>query len=301
MKRLSQQDWILRASVVHNHKYDYSKVNYLSGKQKVIIICPKHGEFLQRADNHLFLKRGCINCTSSIPFTLSSWIDKSNKFHNYFYTYSNVSFKSIKNKVIITCPIHGDFVQIAEKHLYGGCRSCANNKPFNLNIFLSRAVQLHNNYYDYSLIKQINNTIVKLPIICPKHGIFWQSAKNHLKGKKCLRCSVGNSSRKEKLWLDYCNVPNSPLHRNVTININNKIYKVDGLFKEEKVVYEFLGDFWHGHPKKYNPNLYNKVVNKTFSDLFTSTVERIKLFRASGYKVICIWESIFDKKYGKLK
>lgn len=301
MKKLSQQNWTSRASLVHHHKYDYSKVNYLSGKNKVIIICRSHGEFLQRADNHLFLKRGCPKCTNSVPFTLSSWVEKCNKIHNYFYDYSKVNFKSIKNKVIITCPTHGDFIQSAEKHLYGGCRSCANNKPFDLNKFLNKANQLHNNYYDYSLIKEVNNIIIKVPINCPKHGLFWQTVKNHLKGRKCPRCSVGNSSRKEKLWLDYCNVPNKPSYRNVSLNINNKIYKVDGFFKKEKLIYEFLGDFWHGHPKRYDPNIYNKVVNKTFSDLFTKTVERIRLFRANGYKVICIWESIFDKKYGKLK
>jgi hypothetical protein len=301
MKRLSQQDWILRANIVHNYKYNYYNVNYVSGKKKVVIICPEHGEFLQRADNHLFLKRGCMSCGNSTPFTLSSWIEKSNKIHNNFYNYSKVDFKSIKGKVIIICPIHGEFSQIAEKHLYGGCRGCANNKPFDLQKFLDKAHQIHNNYYDYSLIKIVNNTTSKLPINCPKHGLFWQNIKNHLKGKKCLRCSNGNSSKKEKLWLDICSVPNDPLHRNVKIIINNKTYKVDGFFKKEKIIYEFLGDFWHGHPKKYNPILCNKVSNKTFSSLFTNTVQRIRLFRANGYKVISIWESIFDKKYGKLK
>ena len=301
MQRLSQRDWIERSNLVHQYKYDYSKVNYLSGKKKVIIICPQHGEFLQRADNHLFLKRGCLSCGNSVPFTLFSWTEKCNKIHNNFYNYSKVNFKSVKNKVTIICPIHGEFSQIAEKHLYGGCRGCANNKPFDLNKFLEKAQQAHNYFYDYSLIKEVKNITSKLPILCSKHGLFWQNAKNHLKGKKCLRCSAGNSSKKEKLWLDYCKVPNDPLHRNVKIIINNKIYKVDGIFKKEKVIYEFLGDFWHGHPKKYDPNLYNKVSNKTFSSLFTNTIQRIKLFRSSGYKVICIWESIFDKKYGKLK
>jgi hypothetical protein len=301
MQRLSQRDWIERSNLVHHYKYDYSKVIYLSGKKKVIIICPQHGEFLQRADNHLFLKRGCLSCGNSVPFTLFSWIEKCNKIYNNFYNYSKVDFKSIKSKVTIICPIHGEFNQIAEKHFYGGCRGCANNKPFDLSKFLDKAQQVHNYFYDYSLIKEVKNITSKLPIVCSKHGLFWQNAKNHLKGKKCLRCSAGNSSKKEKLWLDYCNVPNDPLHRNVKIIINNKTYKVDGIFKKEKVIYEFLGDFWHGHPKKYDPNLYNKVSNKTFSSLFTNTIQRIKLFRSSGYKVICIWESIFDKKYGKLK
>lgn len=45
----------------HNDKYDYNKVNYLSNKVKVIIICPKHGEFLQTPHNHIG-GQGCPKC-----------------------------------------------------------------------------------------------------------------------------------------------------------------------------------------------------------------------------------------------
>jgi ribosomal protein L36 len=46
---------------VHGDRYDYSKVEYIGVRVKVIIICKDHGEFLQRVSSHI---RGhnCLEC-----------------------------------------------------------------------------------------------------------------------------------------------------------------------------------------------------------------------------------------------
>ena len=46
----------------YNEKYDYSKVNYTYGYKKVCIICPEHGEFWQKANDHISGKKGCPKC-----------------------------------------------------------------------------------------------------------------------------------------------------------------------------------------------------------------------------------------------
>ena len=38
---------------MYNNFYDYSKTKYIHSEQKVIIICPKHNEFSQKAYQHL--------------------------------------------------------------------------------------------------------------------------------------------------------------------------------------------------------------------------------------------------------
>ena len=38
---------------VHGNKYNYSKSLYTGNNDKVIIICPKHGEFTQTPANHM--------------------------------------------------------------------------------------------------------------------------------------------------------------------------------------------------------------------------------------------------------
>jgi hypothetical protein len=61
-KRMTQDEFINKCIQVHGLKYDYSKVQYVNGDTKVIIICPKHGEFLQRANCHTNDKQGCPEC-----------------------------------------------------------------------------------------------------------------------------------------------------------------------------------------------------------------------------------------------
>jgi ferredoxin-like protein FixX len=60
-KRYTTEEFISRAKEVHGNKYDYSSVEYTHNKNKVEIICPKHGVFMQQARMHL-KKQGCKEC-----------------------------------------------------------------------------------------------------------------------------------------------------------------------------------------------------------------------------------------------
>lgn len=61
---LSTQEFIERSNIIHDFKYSYNKVNYINSKSKVIITCPKHGDFKQKAIIHL-QGYGCATCKSS--------------------------------------------------------------------------------------------------------------------------------------------------------------------------------------------------------------------------------------------
>ena len=50
--------------IIHGNKYDYSKVDYKRANDKIIIICPKHGEFKQSPNTHLH-GYGCPKCNYS--------------------------------------------------------------------------------------------------------------------------------------------------------------------------------------------------------------------------------------------
>lgn len=39
-KKLTQEEFIKKAKVIHGNKYDYSQVKYINTKTKVLIICP---------------------------------------------------------------------------------------------------------------------------------------------------------------------------------------------------------------------------------------------------------------------
>lgn len=53
--------------------------------------------------------------------------------------------------------------------------------------FISDAIKVHGNKYDYSKVEYINSC-VKVCIICPEHGEFWQRPKDHLRGRGCAAC-----------------------------------------------------------------------------------------------------------------
>jgi hypothetical protein len=59
---------------------------------------------------------------------------------------------------------------------------------YNTEWFIQRAKKIHNNKWDYSLVKYANCK-TKVEIICLLHGSFWQNPNNHLKGKGCPSCA----------------------------------------------------------------------------------------------------------------
>ncbi len=60
--------FIHKARLVHGVKYDYSQVVYLNSGTPVDILCPAHGSFSQRPNNHL-MGAGCPSCHSEITPT----------------------------------------------------------------------------------------------------------------------------------------------------------------------------------------------------------------------------------------
>lgn len=125
-KSLNYDNFLKNAQKTHNHKYDYSKVNYINNKTKVCIICPIHGEFWQRPNSHL-KGHGCTECKNvSKRNNTFNFITKANQIHHNFYDYSLTKYGSNRQElVIIKCPIHGEFSMSPKSHLRGsGCPKC---------------------------------------------------------------------------------------------------------------------------------------------------------------------------------
>ncbi len=60
-KRLTTSEFISRAKSIHGDTYSYDRSVYLGRKNKIEIICKKHGPFWQSADSHLS-GRDCMAC-----------------------------------------------------------------------------------------------------------------------------------------------------------------------------------------------------------------------------------------------
>lgn len=123
--------FVEKAKKIHNNKYDYSKSVYTGCFEKILIICPFHGEFNQISTYHL-CGNGCRQCfiekiknNHKLKLSQDEFIRKATEKHSNKYIYDKTIYTKIVSSIIITCPIHGDFNQIAHKHLQGsGCRDC---------------------------------------------------------------------------------------------------------------------------------------------------------------------------------
>lgn len=102
-KRMSLEEFIYRANIVHNYKYDYSKTEYINSKRKIIIICNCGNEFLQAAGEHLY-GAGCPKCglkhsVNNGGWSKSEWIasqkDRISKLYVVKIIYDNEEFIKI--------------------------------------------------------------------------------------------------------------------------------------------------------------------------------------------------------------
>jgi len=132
--------WLNKANSTHDGRYDYTLVEYRHSHNKVKIICPCHGEFEQRACDHIHQKQGCPKCSHNFPLTHNEYVATSKeKYGDKFEIIS--TFNGTKHPISLRCKEHGIFtLKKAEKHLErsGGCPTCwylgrlENLKPGNI-------------------------------------------------------------------------------------------------------------------------------------------------------------------------
>lgn len=193
-KRFTTEEFIKKASKIHNGKYDYSKSEYIGSNKKINIICLIHGVFSQDASEHL-RGRGCRKCSIQGCGT-ERFVEKAKVVHGDRYDYSLVEYKNNTTKVKITCKEHGVFEQIPNNHISQkqGCPICAGNKLMNDFEFIEKAKNVHGNIYDYSMVNYTGNKN-KIIIKCNKHGKFKQKPNQHLNGNGCPKCAgVGRTT-----------------------------------------------------------------------------------------------------------
>ena len=119
------EEYIEEVKVVHNNYYDYSQTIYTGSNNKIIVNCPEHGKFEPKAADHL-MGRKCPRCTNrSYKYTQEEYVQMVGEIHNYKYDYSETIYIDNTKEIIIICPIHGRFKQVAQDHRRGaGCRKC---------------------------------------------------------------------------------------------------------------------------------------------------------------------------------
>jgi hypothetical protein len=127
----NKETFIERSKEKYGDILDYSLVEYISNKKKIKLICPKHGIFEQKINNHLNskMKTPCKKCDSEKRLiSQEKVITLLKEIHNNHYDYSSFIYTGRIKKSIIICPIHGEFEQQVHAHIIGsGCKKCSSS------------------------------------------------------------------------------------------------------------------------------------------------------------------------------
>lgn len=209
-KRKTTEEFIASAIAVHGCKYDYSRVDYKNNKTKVEIKCNNcSATFWQAPCEHSGKqKQGCPHCGPRSVKGIDKFISEATAKHGGKYSYENAEYKTAKIKLLVTCPVHGDWAITPVAHLAGvghGCPKCATtsvglSKRKSQEVFLQQVEAIHGDKYDYSeMVYETKRK--KVCLICPVHGRFYILPNNLLKGSSCGECFGGGYSTNKHGWL----------------------------------------------------------------------------------------------------
>lgn len=109
----------------HGGIYDYSKIVYVNNRTKICILCPKHGEFYQTPNDHLYY--GCSKCCGNDKKDMYYFLSEAKEIHDNLYDYNNFKLINWKIKSEIKCNKCGlIFYQTPNSHInqQHGCPSC---------------------------------------------------------------------------------------------------------------------------------------------------------------------------------
>ena len=286
MKKLTREEFIIKARIVHGWKYDYSKVEYKNNSTKICIICPEHGEFWQTPNHHL-QGDGCKYCShQSFPLTTEEFIEKARKVHGDKYDYSKVEYKNNKTPVTIICQKHGEFKIRPDNHLHNhGCKKC---KDENIHIrcnkgvikFIEDAKKVHGDRYDYSKVDYIDNK-TKVCIICPKHGEFWQTPIAHRNQRcNCQQCSETNLEEDVFIFLKNNNIKFEYRKKDFNWLKNERNLETDFYLPDYNIAIECQGS------QHFEPNEFFGG-EKVFKKQLKNDLLKKKLCNENGVKLLC--------------
>ena len=197
-RRKTKEEFVEDARKVWGNQYDYSQVDYVNSKTKVLIRCIKHDEtFPQTPFAHNIMKRqGCPICQEEIKEQVrkrratgtENFIQRAEEKFGDRFDYSEVEYVNSSTPVKITCLKggHGSFMMTPRSHLISkhGCRKCGlestqNSQRTSKDEFIERALHKFGSKFDYSNMSytDYNSSVT---IVCKEHGEFEVTPFLHL-------------------------------------------------------------------------------------------------------------------------
>lgn len=193
--RLTNKKFIEKCISYYGDRFTYEKTNYISNMRKVIITCRLHGDIkilpktftCHRRDG--LINHGCRKCYENARrHTLEKFIDQSIEIHGLKYNYNKCNYINANTRVIIECPIHGEFEQTPHNHLESkiGCFKCIRD-VYDTESFIKKSKEIHGDIYEYDKSIYINSK-TNIILTCKEHGDFIIKPDYHINDKYGCNC-----------------------------------------------------------------------------------------------------------------
>lgn len=279
---LTNEEFIKKSILIHDN-YDYSKVNYINNKTKVIVICPKHGEFLISPDNFLQGK-GCPKCGNHLSHAEDEICELISKF--YPIERNN---RTILNGLEIDLFVPSLNIGIEYNGLRWHSETFGKDKNYHLNklnIANNKGVKLIQIFED----EYINHKEIVLNKI--KHILNINKInKNKIYGRKCITKKITNTEAEAFLTKNHIQgYKRSKVHFGaflgdklvgvMSFTNNNKEWVLERFASDlEYICVGVGGKLFSTFLKEYNPDIVSSFADRRW------TINNNNLYTKLGFKL----------------
>lgn len=248
MRKITTEEYLERVKSIHGNKYDYSKVEYINTRTKVILICKTHGAFEIKADNVL-AGQGCGQCARDkhkLTYLSQERLDNLLIIHKNKYSYPDLNV--VDGKIVIVCSQHGRFEQSLHQHEYGhGCPNCGRIKSKEKKTRRCKTCNLDLDIENFKpRFKTCNNCVERNDIVekvCSKCGVTksidnFSSRKDSTHGFKdhCKECDSLYRKPIDKKYRQ----ENKATIRRKDLEYRKKRMEIDDLYKAKTIAREVI-------------------------------------------------------------
>ena len=270
-KTWTTKKFLEKIIVIHGEMYGYDKTIYIKMTENIIVNCYKHGYFTISAHSHI-QGRGCTKCgieksAEAKRYTFEEIQSFGMMLHSNKYEYLKIIIEDGRTIIVVNCPNHGEFKQLASSHVKGkGCIKCAQERTGikNRRLFeeyTEEANKIYDNYYIYMSIYYKEYSAIFI-IKCPKHGLFEQSVMSHLSGRGCKHCGIKKRSLLRYLTNEVCIQRGHESHGTL---YDYSLVEYKGYYEAIQIICKKHGAFWMkacNHFKGYGCYSCNKHSSK---------------------------------------
>lgn len=266
----SFEEWVQKAREVHGDFYEYKKIYVADGETVLNLVCPTHGEFTQRAAQHI-KGQGCRLCgigkqgaakrqTTNEVLDRVKAVDSEKTILEVFHSPSGWRYRGV-------CEKHGEFVSDVGNYIYGTkhyCGKCGKvasgeSKRLAKEEAIARCTEVHGNTYTYLDFE--NSSVytgnASITACCKKHGKFKQNLHDHLRGCGCRFC--GNLISKGNLKIaEHLENLGIPIELEKSFRDSQGRMDVDVYVPSKNLAIEFLGIYWHSSKFKESSRLLKR-------------------------------------------